>query len=356
MDKKYFPYIDAVRVLSMFGIIILHSASYGLRAYYYSKSWYALNLITSLCTCAVPLFFMISGALLLSGDKTDDIAYMLKKRLPRLVIPLLFWSFACILRDYYYIYKNLHTFEPYKLWQTAISVISDPVAVHLWFMYALIPLYLIAPFIRKITADKKLTKYLLVLWLISCTFKTVYIAAPDGLKMYFDFSFTDKLNYIDGFLGYFVLGAYLHTGNLRLKSHTVLIISILLTTVISAGTCYATYKNGSYSEIFKSYTSIWVIALSVVLYLGALNIKAIPQFFKGAVSYLSSISMGIYMSGNFFLGIMRQEGMTFDTARGFLLCTVYTFALCFVFNSIFKHIKPLCFLTTGNKYRSKSRR
>lgn len=352
MDKKYFPYIDLIRIISMFGIIILHSASYGLRAYYYSKTWWTLNVITALSTCAVPLFFMISGAMLLSSSKTDNIGYMLKKRLPHLVIPLLFWSLACIARDFYYIHENLHTFEPLDLWHTLINIISGPAAVHLWFMYAIIPLYFIAPFIRKIILDKKLVKYLLCLWITGCTLKTIYIAAPEALKAYFNYDLFNKLNYIDGFLGYFVLGWYLHQSNIKVKKITVLPFIIILTFIISAGTCYATYKNGSYSEIFKSYTSIWVVMLSAVLFLAAKNIKDIPQALKKPVAYLSSLSMGIYMSGNFFLNIMRQEGMTFDTAKGFVMCTLYTFLLCVVFNSIFKQLKPLCYIATGNKYKS----
>lgn len=353
MDKKYFPYIDAIRIISMFGIIILHSASYGLRVYYYSKTWWVLNIITALCTCAVPLFFMISGALLLSGNKTDDIGYMLKKRLPHLVIPLLFWSLACIVRDFYYIHKNLHIFNAEELWNTVVSIIVGPAAVHLWFMYALIPIYLIAPFIRRIISDEKLVKYLICLWIIGCTVKTAYIAVPEAFKIYFNFDLFNKLRYIDGFLGYFVLGWYLHQRDIRVKNITLLTVILFLTLIISAGTCYATYKNGVYSEIFKSYTSIWVVILSAGLFITAKNIKDIPQALKKPMAYLSSISMGIYMSGNFFLGIMRQEGMTFDTAKGFVLCTLYTVLLCVVFNGIFRQLKPICYIATGNRYKGR---
>jgi surface polysaccharide O-acyltransferase-like enzyme len=348
MDKKYYPYIDVIRIISMLFIIILHSASYGLRAYYYSKTWWVLNIITSLGTCAVPLFFMISGALLLSSDKTDNVEYMLKKRMPHLVIPLTFWSLAYIGETFYYIHKNLHVFNPSDLWEAIVKLISAPTAVHLWFMYALIPLYIVAPFIRKIIADKSLVKYLLCLWILGCAIKTMYYAVPEQLKMYFDFSLFTKISYIDGFLGYFVLGWYLHKYHFKLKG--LLPMIALFIAVIAVGTCYATYRNGSYSEIFKSYTSIWVITLSALLYITAQKISAIPQALKGIINYLSSLSMGIYMSGNLFLNIMRQEGMTFDTARGFVLCTLYTLTLCIVFNSVFKHIKPLCYIATGNKY------
>ncbi len=352
MDKKHYAYIDVIRVLSMLSIIILHSASYGLRDYYFSKTWHILNIITSLCTCAVPLFFMISGAMVLSSNKTDNLGYLFKNRLPRLVFPLIFWSIACIARDFYYIHKNLNTFDLSQLYEELISIISGPVAVHLWFMYALIPLYIVAPFLRKIIASKKLIKYLLALWIIACSLKTYYVVMPESFKMYFNFDLFNKLNYIDGFLGYFVVGCFIHENHLSLKLKGALPLILIMTALIAAGTCYATLKSGEYSEIFKSYTSIFVISLSTLLYLLAASVKRLPETIGKIINYLSSVSMGVYMSGNFFLGIMRQEGMTFNTARGFVLCTVYTLALCIIFTGILKQIKPLCFISTGNKYKN----
>ena len=348
---KRFPYIDIIRIMSMFGIIILHSAAYGLRTYYFSATWWVLNAVTALYTCAVPLFFMISGALILSSAKTDSLA-TLKTRLPKLVIPLLFWSLACIARDNYYIYKNLHTFEPDKIWQSIISVLGSPAAVHLWFMYALIPLYILAPFVRRVTTDRKLTQTALVIWIAACAFKSAYIIMPGELKMYFNIDFLNKLNPVDGFLGYFILGSYLHLSRPKLPLKISLPLIVLLTGAIAFGTYYATAKTGEYSEIFKSYTNISVIALSATLFMAAKRIKELNKPVNAIVAYLSSISMGVYMSGNFFLGIMRQEGMTFDTAKGFVLCCIYTFALCFTFISLLKQIKPLCFIATGNKYKN----
>lgn len=352
MGRKYYPYIDLIRILSMLAIIVLHSASYGLRTYYFSTTWDTLNIITSLATCAVPLFFMISGAMLLSDRKTDNIGYMLKKRLPKLIFPLLFWSLACIARDFYYIKKNLHVFDPGQLWDTIISILASPAAVHLWFMYALIPLYIAAPFIRRIADSDKLIKYLLTIWVLACLFKTAYIAAPEQLKPLFNISVLNKLNYIDGFLGYFVLGYYLHEHNFKVKNRITLPLILLMIAIIACGTAYATYKSGEYSEIFKSYTSIWVIALSTLIYIAAIQAEHLPNKLQTIINKLSPLSLGIYMSGNFFLGIMRQEGMTFDTAKGFVLCNIYTFALCFVCITLLKNIKPLCYISTGNRYKN----
>jgi surface polysaccharide O-acyltransferase-like enzyme len=296
---------------------------------------------------------MISGALILSSNKTDELS-TLKKRLPHLIIPLVFWSVAFIARDFYYTYKAFGTFDKHSLFETTVKMVSAPVAVHLWFMYALIPLYILSPFIRKIIVDKRLLKYLLCLWAFGCAVKTVYIAAPESLKIFFNIDLFNKLNYVDGFLGYFVLGYFLHNNMPKIKNAVLTPLIIVLWAVIALGTCYATHKNNGYSEIFKSYTSIWVVALSTLIYITAMKIKELPNIINNVLNYLSSISMGVYMSGNFFLGIMRQEGMTFDTAKGFVLCTIYTVVLCLAFNSLFRFVKPLCFLTTGNKYKKPS--
>ena len=352
MAKKYYPYIDLIRILSMFAIIVLHSASYGLRAYYFSATWHILNIITSLATCSVPLFFMISGAMLLSDRKTDNIGFMLKSRLPRLIIPLLFWSIAYIAKDFYYIKKNLHVFDPAQLWDTLVSILASPAGVHLWFMYALIPLYIAAPFIRRITVSERLVKYLLAIWFFACLFKTGYNMAPQQLKPLFNISILNKLNYIDGFLGYFVLGYYLHEHGFKLKYRLTLPPILLMIAVIGAGTVYATYRSGEYSEIFKSYTSVWVIILSALIYLAALRAEHLPNLIQTLINRLTPLSLGIYLSGNFFLSIMRQEGMVFDTAKGFVLCNIYTFILCLICITLLKNIKPLCYMATGNKYKS----
>lgn len=349
MSKKYYPYIDIIRTASMLCIIILHSASYGLRAYYFSRTWWCLNFITSIATCAVPLFFMISGAMILSDGKTDSISFVIKRRLPALVLPLLFWSFACVARDFYFIKKNTGVFDLSALWKTLIKIPSEPASVHLWFMYAILPLYAAAPFIKKIISEEKLVKYLLALWIAACGTRTVCVLAPESIKPLFDISFFNKLNYIDGFLGYFVLGRYLHQKRLSIKGKPLVFFIAALILIISVGTAYATRKLGEYSEIFKSYTSIWVIALSALLYMAAMKTNKAAAKFKGVLTYISSLSLGIYLSGNFFLGIMRLEGMTFESGKGFVLCTIYTLALCAISIAALKLIPVINYIATGSR-------
>lgn len=53
-----------------------------------NTGWHLLNVCTALAFTAVPLFFMMSGYLLMTSRKTADVSVLLRHRLPRLVVPL----------------------------------------------------------------------------------------------------------------------------------------------------------------------------------------------------------------------------------------------------------------------------
>jgi len=92
MKHKRIVYIDVIRVVAMFLVILAHacSARYAVRDG--SSSWNMVNLLVVVTEVAVPLFFMISGATILNSKRTTDIKYLYKHRLVRLVIPFMIWS------------------------------------------------------------------------------------------------------------------------------------------------------------------------------------------------------------------------------------------------------------------------
>ena len=88
MTKRRLDY-DFLRVCSMAAVVYLHTTAGALRTPDNVPVWHFSNLITSLCTTAVPLFFMLSGALLLKEEKTADLSVLFRRRLPKVLIPLL---------------------------------------------------------------------------------------------------------------------------------------------------------------------------------------------------------------------------------------------------------------------------
>lgn len=90
-ERPHVDYFDGLRIFAALCVIFMHTAAGPLRAGV-NTDWHLLNVCTSLAFTAVPLFFMMSGYLLMTSRKTADISVLLRHRLPRLVVPLAGWT------------------------------------------------------------------------------------------------------------------------------------------------------------------------------------------------------------------------------------------------------------------------
>ena len=141
--KRHFYYIDTLRVISAVGVIFMHTAAAGLRAGvldtapYVTRGWHLMNLLTCFAFTAVPLFFMISGYLLFSDEKTKNVSRLFRRRLPRLVVPLAVWTLLCAGR-------------PSRLLQ---AIPLAPLTLPIYLMHG--PVLLIANRIRQTGQDSK---------------------------------------------------------------------------------------------------------------------------------------------------------------------------------------------------------
>src|SRR3954464_13783280 len=84
-------YPDGMRTVAIVAVIALHTS--GVRV---SNSpsietveWWTGHVIDSLCRWCVPVFIMLSGALLLDPDRHETPFHFYRKRFSRVVIPLL---------------------------------------------------------------------------------------------------------------------------------------------------------------------------------------------------------------------------------------------------------------------------
>lgn len=98
MKTTHKPYFDLMRILAIFFVIFNHTGRYGFSLYTGEplgspKYWFYV-VISVFCTFAVPLFFMISGALVLPKATVPDVW---KKRIPKQALILVFFSLAYFL-------------------------------------------------------------------------------------------------------------------------------------------------------------------------------------------------------------------------------------------------------------------
>lgn len=142
-------WLDNARLIAIFIVILLH-VSVGVPYVVEGGSllWYYTTATDVLVRCCVPLFVMISGALLLEPSKKESVSDFYRKRFSRIFIPILFWSVFYIIWGYFR--ENVQT--PFTASYVIEKLASGKPYYHLWFMYMLLGLYAFTPVFRAVVA------------------------------------------------------------------------------------------------------------------------------------------------------------------------------------------------------------
>ena len=200
MKEKYL-WVDVLRVFAIAAVVIVHASADIItewRAVPWS-GWWVANFYDSLARGAVPVFVMLSGALLL--PQVESYRDFFRKRLQRILIPFIAWTvFYLLWRKYFY--------EPQMGLQEVVRrAANGEVHFHLWFLYLITGLYLLVPFLRVFTAHatrRDLFYFLGLCFLIASL--VPFLERLDGLFFHTGLRFQIPLEAAQGFTGYFLLG------------------------------------------------------------------------------------------------------------------------------------------------------
>ena len=126
-----------------------------------SKEWWYANIFDSISRWTVTMFIMISGILLLNKEM-HSYKKFIKKRVLKIVIPLIVWS------SFYYIYKNGFSLDYTSVKNIIKALFEGNIYYHLWFMYTILGIYLVIPILKKYidACEKKDILYFIGLWLV----------------------------------------------------------------------------------------------------------------------------------------------------------------------------------------------
>lgn len=234
---------------------------------------------------------MLSGALLLSHPRTAELGTLFRRRLPKVLIPLLAWSgvviaLAGVLSG------------PQAALDKLIPLLNTPVMVPYWFLYALVPIYLVSPLLKKMTdgLSEAHWNYLVGLWLIATIgMDTLCDLAPAGpWQSALTVHWTLNLDFVGGYLGYFLLGARLARLQKLPRRGTLWGVTAASFAVIAAGTFWLTSRTGVYDERIKSYLHLFTAVLAAALFLLARSYGE-GRSSGRALTALSGLSFGVYL-------------------------------------------------------------
>lgn len=155
-EKPRIVYFDILRAVAPLFVVFIHAA-----VTFHSHSL-KIHFVQEIGRWAVPIFFMISGALLLDPKKPFDIKKFYLKNIKRLVIALVFWVL---------VYATLFMFfgdrTENHAYYFGLNMMGGN-AYHLWFMFSLIAVYVLMPILRCISRDEKVLGYSVLMGVIVC--------------------------------------------------------------------------------------------------------------------------------------------------------------------------------------------
>jgi len=315
-------WVDFAKVLAAFCVILIHVvAPEILREDFESSNWQIANILDSFSRFAPPLFFMISGAMLLG--KVESATDFYRKRLSKILIPFAFWAL------FFSIYKKLHVPS-----MTTMQLFSDFIYgnayFHLWFVNAILLLYLLTPLIRLAIARVQDKHVLLAVMLL-------FLASSYGILFVGQYLFFFKSL---GHLAYFICGYLLVKNNFSKN------ISLFLLGISASITAYLTYQacmdSGELQLIFYEYTSPNVIAMSIFIYLLVKRFELADERKKLGVVEVSSLTLGVYLIHPLFLNLVELSWLyEFSFVAWVLFQTAIVFLFSYIAVKVLSKIKYL---------------
>lgn len=297
-------YLDVLRALSTIGVIVIHVCSSGWYGNVCSFNWIVSTVLECVSRISVPIFFMISGNLLLNSSKEYNYPVMLKK-IFRLVVFLLTWSIVYNVFSFFE-QKNYSISEFVKCFT---SILSGNTPHHLWYIYALIGLYMFVPILRILcnNIDRKTFVILLVLLVI----------LGGGFQF---FSYFQQLDFISininkinkgfsvGYFGYFLLGAYL--GKYEVKYKRAIYVCGIVATLTTIGLVIVDNMFlQAPSERFWVYTMPAIYLSSIAFFVFIKDLCSKQRFHFKIIELVSKESLGIYGCHVLIIQILSYIGI-----------------------------------------------
>ncbi|HEX7017706.1 MAG TPA: acyltransferase family protein [Patescibacteria group bacterium] len=247
--RTHFLWVDLLRSIAILGVVTVHVTSPYLLNWEMplSDQWLIANLIDSFGRMGVPLFFLLSGYLLLGTNRTKDVDSFYLRRWQKIGWLWLGWGFLHV----WYLYFNHR-----QGWQWSVLITG------FWFVPQILTVYFLTPFIEKWLENQRLVHawmWVLLLFLAGSLL-------VQGAVWTYHEPYLPYLHLLP-YVGLFIAGALVR--NTKRRIHFYYLVSVwtfcYLVTVIGT-TLTSSFRQG-FNSLFYEYASLNVIGMSLTFFM-----------------------------------------------------------------------------------------
>lgn len=240
-------------------------------------------LIQALVRAGLPVFFLLSGYYLLNANVVSLKSFY-KRRLASILIPFIIYSL--IHYEVFSLLNGLKGIEGLIGGYFKGLLNATGISIHFWFVYAIIGIYLVAPFINRmlVAMPQRYTLPAIGIMVAIMMYNVYFKALIPGFS----------IPYLGDWLSYFIIGGLLN----RLPA-VKLSTALLLVGVGYISTCVLTYyqfrlKNGINFYPFDAGLNMLVFTCGLTLLFRGLHIEVSERSAK-IIAWVSTQTYGIYL-------------------------------------------------------------
>lgn len=298
--------IEFIRVFAIFMTVMIHVSNFYINSFSkISASYFNIAVVyNSLSRICVPLFFMVSGIFLIKQVFNFKSYY---QRVLKYTLILAVWSII------YFLFNNEWKIKGLKKAIANSFLNANETSRHLWFMYAILGIYIALPFIQNMCKNMTVQTENLFLgsWLVFSGLGSIYvplIRIITGTNV--DITYPIPIINATYYLGYFIAGHILYerfkdkTANLK-KNLLCIAVFLASSLVTIVATCVLSAKmNEPYTPLFW-YKSIFIVISAFAVFI--LFIINKEKFKSEAILTFSKQSFGIYLIHMIFFNQLTKS-------------------------------------------------
>ena len=297
--------LDILRVAGSFAVVWLHvsggvlvDTSRGM-----DFSWWVGNLANAMSYWCVPVFVMVSGALLLSRPLVDNPVVILKHRLARLAVPLVIWTVFYTLLAW----VSSHGVIDFRSTLKGILRGMPVTGFHLWYLYMCVGLYTLAPlvciFIEAV--PRNMVKYTLLIGFLMASIEGV-VSLSCGTPVASTF-----LGLCVPYTPYFIAGVLLRRLHINSgRTRLLLLAAVSCGVLIAVGTAALLPVMNKPWAVLHGYLNPLVIVMAICVYMVVTQEPASRmcnnRMFQKLVRYVAPFTLGVYVLHPFCLQVLSR--------------------------------------------------
>lgn len=304
-----------LRSIACIAVIVIHTVYCAILMYGGSLTMTQTVVSRAVMNCmmwAVPVFVMVTGALLLEPSRTLTLRKLFGKYIARVFGALVFFGVLFRVID---MLTGGEERSVKGFFGGFYEVFSGTSWSHLWYLYLLIGLYLLLPFYRKIAAASTAgeMKYLLLVSLVFLSLKPILQIFQIQCGFYI---------HVATIYPFFLFCGYaLKKGLLKIPPAAGALLALAGTAGIAVLTAVRWNQGIETLELFFEYSSIFVAMQAVGIFalaLGVISGKITPL--KRLMEKLDGCSFGVYLIHMIFVRLIFKHTALNPYEQGGALC------------------------------------